>query len=393
MQPTDSAHFMSSRSRDMFRAIEAMLPRLRERAARTRALRRLPDETVQELRDIGFFLTLQPRRYGGYELPPADFFRMQMRLAEACMSTAWAGGIIAVHSFQLALFDDRAQQEVWGNDIHTRISSSYAPVGKVTVGKGGFHLSGRWGWSSGSDHCAWVLLGAIVPGEGYRTFLVPRRDYRIEDTWQAMGLQGTGSNDIVVEDAWVPDYRTHKQLDGFNLTNPGTALNDAPLFKIPWGQIFVRTVSTPAIGAAKAAVSLYRDLVTHKASSDPTKLAGDTETQSRIATAVNAIDEMEVVLLRNMLRMQEQVAAGETVPIADRVRYRYQAALVIERCMTVIDSLFSVAGGRSVFLGAEIQQCFLDVHTARAHVANNPTAFARNLGAIELGLENQDVFI
>lgn len=383
----------TDRAQPMLAAIVALQPRLRERAAQTRELRRLPDETIEELKDIGFFLALQPKRYGGYEMRPQDFFRMQMALAEGCMSSAWVGGIIAVHSFQLALFDDRAQQDVWGPDIHTRVSSSYAPVGKVEIVDGGFRLSGRWGWSSGSDHCSWALLGAIVPGEGYRTFLVPRTDYRVEDTWRAMGLQGTGSNDVVVEGTFVPDYRTHKQMDGFNMTNPGTAVNTATLFQIPWGQIFVRTVSTPAIGAAKAALDLYRHLVTHKASSDPTKLAGDTETQMRVAVAANAIDEMEVVLMRNFDRMLQQVEAGEPIPIGERARYRYQAALVIEKCMAVIDSLFSVAGGGSVFVGSEIQQRFLDVHTARAHVANNPTGFARNFGAVELGLENKDVFI
>lgn len=378
---------------DMLAAIRKLQPVLRERAPRAREERRVPEETIEDLRRAGFFLALQPRRYGGFELDPQDFFRMQLAIAEGCMSSAWAGGIIAVHSFQLALFDDRAQQDVWGEDIHTRVSSSYAPVGKVEVVDGGFRLSGRWGWSSGCDHCTWALLGAIVPGEGYRTFLVPRQDYQIIDTWQSMGLQGTGSNDILVEEAFVPDYRTHKQSDGFLGTNPGLAVNDAPVFRIPWGQIFVRTVSTPAIGAARAALALYREGALGKSSSDVTKLAGDTETQARIAAAANAIDEMEAILLRNFDVMMAAARNGGELSIEERARFRYQASLVIEKSMGVIDSLFSVAGGRSVFLGSEIQQRFLDVHTARAHVANNPTGFARNYGAIRLGMDNADFFI
>ncbi len=378
---------------DMLAAIRELQPVLRERAPRAREERRVPEETIEDLRRTGFFLALQPRRYGGFELDPQDFFRMQLAIAEGCMSSAWAGGIIAVHSFQLALFDDRAQQDVWGEDIHTRVSSSYAPVGKAEVVDGGFRLSGRWGWSSGCDHCTWALLGAIVPGEGYRTFLVPRQDYRIIDTWQSMGLQGTGSNDILVEEAFVPDYRTHKQSDGFLGTNPGLAVNDAPVFRIPWGQIFVRTVSTPAIGAARAALALYLEGALGKSSSDVTKLAGDTETQTRIAAAANAIDEMETILLRNFDVMMTAVRNGGELSIEERARFRYQASLVIEKSMGVIDSLFSVAGGRSVFLGSEIQQRFLDVHTARAHVANNPTGFARNYGAIRLGMDNADFFI
>ena len=377
----------------MLADIQALQDRFRQRATVTREARRLPDESVRELQDVGFFLALQPKHFGGYELDPQDFFRMQCAIAQGCMSTAWAGGIIAVHAFQLALMDERAQQDVWGDDIHTRVSSSYAPLGKVTPVEGGFRLSGRWGWSSGSDHCSWVLLGAIVPHEGYRTFLVPRADYAIEDTWHSMGLQGTGSNDILVEDAFVPDYRTHRQVDGFTGNNPGVTLNTAPLYRLPWAQTFIRVVSTPAIGAAREGLRLYQEAVKGKASGDITKLAGDVGTLERIAAASTEIDTMEALLYRNFDNMMAAAVAGEPISIEDRALYRYQASLVIEKSIGVIDSLFSSAGGASVFAGSEIQQRFLDIHTARAHVANNPTSFARNLGALRLGAENQDYFI
>lgn len=370
-----------------------MQPRLRERLAETREVRQVSDEVVQELQDLGVFLALHPKRYGGYELDPQHFLKFSMALAEGCTSTSWIAGIIAVHAFQLALMDDRAQQDVWGDNIHTRTSSSYAPMGKAEPVEGGFKFSGRWGWSSGSHHCTWVLLGGIIPGEGYRTFLIPRSDYEIVDTWHVMGLQGTGSNDIVVKDVFVPDYRTHKQMDGFNMTNPGYAVNDAPLYRVPWGQVFARTVCTPTIGACKEALRLYKDLVRGKASGDPTKLVGDVGTNERIAYAANGIDEMECILMRNFDVMMAKVNAGEEILMDDRILYRYQSSLVVEKAMAVVDHIYNVAGGRSVFTDSEIQQRFLDVHTARAHVANNPTSFARNLGATQLGLDNTDVFL
>ena len=160
----------------MLDAIVALKPKFRERAAQAKSERRVPAESIRELQEAGFFLALQPQEWGGYELDPQDFFRMQCTIAEGCMSTAWASGIVAVHAFQLALMDKRAQQDVWGDDIHTRVSSSYAPLGKVTPTDGGFRLSGRWGWSSGCDHCTWALLGGLLPDGSYRTFLVPRSD-------------------------------------------------------------------------------------------------------------------------------------------------------------------------------------------------------------------------
>jgi len=373
--------------------VEALQPMLRANAARAREERRVPVENVQALQEAGFFLALQPGEWGGAEVDPQYFFRAQAAIAEACMSTAWACGIVSVHAFQLALMDHRAQKDVWGDDIHTRVSSSYAPMGKVTPVEGGFQFSGRWGWSSGCDHCTWVLLGGILPDGSYRTFLLPRSDYKIEDTWNSMGLQGTGSNDIVVDDVFVPDYRTHKQSDGFEGTNPGVTEDSATLYSMPWAQLFVRVVSTPAIGAARSALGQYTELVKGKASGDVTKLAQDTGTQMRIAKARNTIEEMSGVMYTNFDRMMDALREGEAIAIDDRILYRYQASLVIEKSIEVVDSLFSSAGGSSVFLGSEIQQRFLDIHTARAHVANNPTSFARNLGSIMLGADNGDFFV
>lgn len=390
---TPLTHRPPLRAQDIYDRVLALGDLFRRNASEARKIRKVPQENIDALQDAGFFLALQPRHWGGHEVDPQDFFRMHLAIAENCMATAWASGIVAVHAFQLALMDERAQQDVWGEDIHTRISSSYAPLGKVTEVEGGFRLSGRWGWSSGSDHCTWVFLGAICPDGGFRSFLVPRGDYEIVDTWHAMGLQGTGSNDIAVNDVFVPDYRTHKAEDGFLGTNPGVNADSAPLYRLPWAQLFIRVVSTPAIGAARDALDLYRQLVVGKASGDQTKLAGDTATQERIAAAITSIDEMEAILFRNFDRMMAQVSSGEEVPVVERIKYRYQASLVIERCMAVVDSLFSSAGGGSVFLGSEIQQRFLDIHTGRAHVANNPTSFARNLGSVLLGNESKDFFV
>ncbi|MFK7977206.1 MAG: flavin-dependent monooxygenase [Halioglobus sp.] len=377
----------------MLERIEALQPLFQENAARAHQERRVPQENIDALQKAGFFLALQPKKWDGYEVNPQDFFRMQMSIARGCMSTAWASGIVAVHAFQIALMDERAQQDVWGEDVHTRISSSYAPMGKVENVEGGFKFSGRWGWSSGCDHCTWVLLGGILPDGTYRTFLLPNTDYRIEDTWNSMGLRGTGSNDIVVEDVFVPDYRTHKQTDGFAGTNPGVTSESAPLFHLPWAQLFIRVVSTPAIGAAREALSIYTEMVKGKASGDVTKLAQDTGTQMRIAQARNSLEEMTTVLVSNFDKMMQQVRDDEPIAIEERILYRYQASLVIEKSIEVVDSLFSSAGGSSVFEGSPIQQRFLDIHTARAHVANNPTSFERNLGAVALGADNGDFFV
>ncbi len=355
-----------------------------------RSARQVPGEVIEALKTSGYMRALLPKQWGGLEVAPNEFFQASIKIAEQDMSTAWIAGIIAVHAYQLAIMDTEAQSDVYCDDPNTLISSSYNPVGgKVAPATGGLMLSGRWGWSSGSAHCDWVLLGAIVPGEGYRTFLVPRADYAIEDTWFVYGLQATGSNDIVIETpVFVPHHRTHKQMDGFNCDHRQTNR----LYSIPWAQMFIRVVSTPAIGAAKHAVQVFVGNC-ENSSTDPTKLRADPDITRRVAETLNDIDEVETIMNRNFDRMLAQVSAGEDIPLLDRVRYRYQASMVIDRMAAAVDRLFEVAGGRSVFNGAEIQNIWRDIHIARAHVANNPTGFARNFGAMALGGDNSDLFV
>ncbi len=355
-----------------------------------RAARQVPGEVIEALKTSGYMRALLPKQWGGLEVSPNEFFQASMKIAEQDMSTAWIAGIIAVHAYQLAIMDAKAQADVYSDDPNTLISSSYNPVGgKVAPATGGLMLSGRWGWSSGSAHCDWVLLGAIVPGEGYRTFLVPRADYCIEDTWFVYGLQATGSNDIVIENpVFVPHHRTHKQMDGFNCKHSQTNT----LYSIPWAQMFIRVVSTPAIGAAKHAVQAFVGN-SENSSTDPTKLRADADITRRVAETLNDIDEVETIMCRNFDRMLAQVRAGDEIPLIDRVRYRYQASKVIDRMAAAVDRLFEVAGGRSVFDGSAIQNIWRDIHIARAHVANNPTSFARNFGGMALGGENGDVFV
>ena len=367
---------------------QQILDLIASKSADQREARKMSKEVVDALKECGFFTMLLPKQWGGLERKPQEFFAEQVRIAEADMSTAWAGGIIAVHAFQLALMSEVAQREVYEADPNTLISSSYNPVGaRAEMCEGGFMLHGRWGWSSGSDHCTWALLGGVIPGDGYRTFLVPRNQYDIEDTWDVMGLQGTGSNDVVIsEPIFVPDHRTHKQMDGFNCVND----QDNPMYDLSWAQTFVRVVNSAAIGALKKAVKVFVESKQGNSTTDMTKFAGDVETQERLAKVLNTIGELEAVMYHNFDKME---AASWKPTLEDRIMYRYQASIVIDKAIEAIDTLFEVAGGRSVFNGHPLQQLWHDIHIARCHVANNPTAFARNLGSVALGMENKDVFI
>lgn len=348
-------------------------------------------EVVESLEEAGIFRAMVPKKYGGMEATPADFLRAQILISEADMSAGWITGVLGVHPYQISLMSDQAVKEVYGDNPDARVSSSYNPVGaKAERTDGGIMLSGRWGWSSGSPHCEWVLLGAIIDKQPFiHTLLIPRSDYEIEDTWHVLGLQGTASNDIVIDKpVFVPDHRTHSAMDGFNCVN----VQDSPLYGLPWAQFFASCVAAPGIGAAKRALKIFVDKAS-SSSTDPSKLGTDPDIARRIGEAANAIDNAETTLFRNHAKMLDLVMRGEEIPLIDRAKYRYQTGSILSNMLTVVDQLFDVAGGRSVFLGAEIQNIWQDMHTARAHIANNPVPLLRNWGRMILGAETQDTFI
>jgi 3-hydroxy-9,10-secoandrosta-1,3,5(10)-triene-9,17-dione monooxygenase len=374
----------------------SLAPALAERVAEADGLRRLPDATVADFHEAGFFRMLQPARWGGHEVDPQVFFDVQIAVGAACPSSAWVLGVVAVHAWQLALFPLAAQEEVWGEDPGTLISSSYAPTGKVTRVDGGYRISGRWSFSSGCDHCQWVFLGGMIPDgtPEMRTFLVPRRDYRIEDTWHVMGLKGTGSKDIVVDDAFVPEHRTHRLIDGFKRSSPGNEVNRAPLYRLPFGQIFVRSVSSTAIGIAQGTLDVYRrNTASRIAASDGAKVSLDPAAQTVAARAAATIEDLRTILRRNFDELMGQARAGEEMPLERRLQFRLDSSLAVERSVAVVDALFTESGGRAIFLGSPLLRYFLDVHAARAHYANNPEKPARNFGGVLLGQKNADWFV
>ena len=357
----------------------AMIPALRERARACTIGHNVPAESVEEMRQAGFFRILQPKRWGGYEMHPNVFFEVQKALAEGCMSTGWIYGVLGCHPYELALFHDEAQREVWGDNPDMLVSSTYQPVGKVEKVEGGFYLSGRWGFSSGSTHCGWVLLGAInFDTDGgppdMRTFLLPRSDYQvIEGTWDTFGLQGTGSFDIVVERVFVPEHRTHRAADGFACTNPGQKENDGPLYRLPWAQIFMRSVSTSAFGGTRHAISAALEIMQSRVSTNTGKASkADPFLHAAIARAIAECNEMEMTQRSTFDEMMGYAERGEPVPMDRRGIFAYQSASVVRRMAELVDGMVKLLGGRAIYMSSPIVQPWLDLQAARAHVANDP---------------------
>lgn len=387
-EPTQRPHKDAQTVKD---GVQDLLPTIRERAEETERLRGVPESSVKELEEVGFFKLLQPTRFGGLEADPVDFYTCVRDIASACGSTGWVSSVLGVHPWQIALFDDEAQQAVWGEGPDTRVSSSYAPMGKAAITEGGFTLSGRWSFSSGCAHATWVLLGGLVfNDEGqvvdFRTFLVPRERYEVVDVWNVVGLAGTGSNDIVVEDVFIPETFTLSMAETGRCKGPGQAVNTGDLYKLQFHSLFTTTITTPIIGMARGAyeehVTMQQNRVRasygEKASLDPFAAV-------RVATASSDIDAAWALLMSNIREQQAYVARGEKIPIIQRLRIRRDQVLGTQRAIDAIDLLFEASGGRALANGTPLQRAWRDAHAGRVHAANDPERALQMYGASEFG--------
>src|SRR5262249_20373329 len=338
-------------SDDYLARVRALLPAVRDRALHAEQLRRLPDETFKDFQAAGLFRCIQPKRYEGYELDPGTFYRAVMDVAAVCGSSGWILAVIGVHNWHLALFPPQAQEDVWGEDTSIQVSTGLSPTGIVERTDGGFRLRGRWSFSSGCDYCHWAVVGGVVPSTDandppdVRTFLVPRRDYTIEDNWHVMGLCGTGSKDLIVADAFVPEYRTHSYQEAFLLRHPGNAINNAPLYRLPFGLIFPYGITAPAIGAALGALEAFREQSSRRVNlRDQPRIVEDPFTQYRLAEAAAEIGAARDRMLGNFAEMMRLVRAGEEIPLSSRARYRWDSGKAIDWSVKAVDRLFEASG-------------------------------------------------
>jgi 3-hydroxy-9,10-secoandrosta-1,3,5(10)-triene-9,17-dione monooxygenase len=377
----------STAGQDYLAEITATLDAIRGRAAEVERTGRIHDETIEALKNAGVFRAVQPRRWGGLEIPPAAFFEGMVRIGSACGSTGWVASVVGVHPFHVALFPEEAQREVWGSDPDARISSTYAPTGKVERVGGGYRLSGRWGFSSGVDFCGWALLGGIIPDEGsgpeFRTFLVPRRDFTIDhESWQVSGLQGTGSKDVVV-DAVVPEQRTHRLSDNYHGTDPGRRVNGR-YFLLPWLSMFAWAIGAPAVGsAARALEAFVDDARTRFGVSVGSPAAVNPGLHTRLAEALTIVADARARIAPTWGDFHAIAQSGREIPVERRARCRYEAAQAIDACLRVLLELFGVGGGGVMSRKKAFQRQLRDLMAMRNHPFGIPEpragAFARSV--------------
>ena len=383
---------------EVLERVRELTPLIRERAVNAEKERRLPDESVKELKESGLMRLLQPKRYGGMEADPRVFYEALFTVAAACGSTGWVTGVVGVHPWQIALFADQVQAEVWGQDPDTWVSSSYMPGGRMTPAEGGYTLNGRWSFSSGCDHCQWAILGVILDrGDGAPpamwNVLIPRTDYRIEDVWQTMGLCGTGSNDIIVEDLFVPEHRTIDLVKMFSWESPGLEVNRSPLYRLPFATMFSNAITGAIIGMAEGILAENLEYTKARASKSWGKATEDPYTVSALGRAASEVDACRHHLLRNIGEMYETACGGGDITVDMRSRARRDQVQGTARAIAAIDDIFDRSGAGTIMLSNPIQRLWRDAHAGRHHTVNSIDRSLHSYGMTIMGFNPTDVMI
>ncbi|MFD8687497.1 acyl-CoA dehydrogenase family protein [Streptomyces sp. NPDC059651] len=383
-------------SNPVLEAVETRADEIRALGPANEALGRLDDQAAKILRDVGAMRMLQPKTYGGLELHPREFAETVMRIAALDGAAGWVTGVVGVHPWEMAMADPRVQEEIWGEDPDTWIASPYAPMGLLRPVEGGYVFNGRWQFSSGTDHCRWIFLGGfLADADGNRInppqsvhVILPRADYEIvEDSWDVVGLRGTGSKDVIVKDAFVPGYRVieySKVVDGSLAAESGLA---NPAYRLPFSAAFPLGITAAVIGICEGALAHHLDYqrgrvqITGQAvKDDPYVLYAISEAAAEIAAARSA-------LLDNICRLHDAVAAGQEISFERRAVGRRTQAAAAWRAVRAVDEIVARSGGNAMRLDNPIQRFWRDAHVGLTHAIHVPGSVFHASALTEIGIE------
>jgi 3-hydroxy-9,10-secoandrosta-1,3,5(10)-triene-9,17-dione monooxygenase len=359
-------------------------------AVATEKLRHLPPENVQAMVESDLIGLIIPKDRGGYGI---DSWMMiadvVTEVGRHCGASGWCFDLLMQHHWVFGMFPGECQDQVYKQAPRAKIGTSFMPGGKATRAPGGFRISGEWSFSSGIDHSDWAILGGLVPAADganppdVRFFLFGPGEFKVKDNWYAVGLKGSGSNNVVVNDVFVREEFTVRAADFGAGNSPGSKVNKGVMFKEPGYVAFPFGIFCPLIAIARGALDCFTDFAKTRAASavrDPLlQLLG---TQRAIGEAAAEIDAAYLLAKDN----DEKLIAGLPNGEADASAIRRNFTLASRLAMRGVDRLFEASGARGILDGNPIQRFWRDVHAAGNHVAWGVDTGYVNAGAFAMGL-------
>jgi alkylation response protein AidB-like acyl-CoA dehydrogenase len=374
---------------------------IKARAHNTEKSGRVPAENIVALRDIGYFDIVKPRTFGGYEYDFDVLVDLNIDLAKACASTAWVGGLLAAHQWLIASFPEQAQHDVWDSNGDALACGSYAPAAKAIVSDGGYTLSGRWSFASGCDNAQWSVCAALMPSrtEADRFtpafLLVPAAEFLIDDTWNVVGLAGTGSKTLQLKDVFVPEHRVLTFAETTSGKTPGALLYAGnPGFSIPMLCNIPSCLASVAVGTAAGALEDYLEATAKRVTrgavaGSNNRMAEFPTIQLRVAEAAASTDAAREILLRDLRERATSVRANLPVSVEERIVSRRGQAFAVSLAIRASEALNASTGGQGLDLSNPVQRAWRDANAVGRHISMNWDAVGTMYGQLALGLTPQ----
>lgn len=383
----------------------ALVPMFSKRATECEKARRIPEESIRELKEAGLFRVLQPRAFGGYELDFSTYVKIAIEIGRGCANTAWIFQNNAMHQLILALFPEQTQREVWASgdpEKEARLTSTgWAPRrGSARPVEGGFVLDGHWEYASGSYNCEYDMVLAPVERENagpvpeMRLFLVDRTvgEYEIVDTWHSMGLKGTASNDIVVRDQFVAEHRTLPWADANRTPEDGVKIqgqgvHDSTWYRVPVWDWMGWTIVPALIGTTRGALEATTERLATRTNMMGEKLAETQSVQLRIADVAARVDAAETLLLGDVNQTAEAYDSGVAPTVLQRAAWRRNQAFCARLLLESVESLLYRGGAHGLCEGDPVERAYRDVGAGITHIGTDWDIWGRLYGKALLGQE------
>ncbi len=378
--------------------VAQLVPLIRQRALETERMRRVPAANIAALREIGYFDAVKPAAYGGSPRPFAELVDANIELSAACASTGWVAGLLSAHQWLLAMFPKQAQEDVWGENPDALLCGSYAPISMAERVEGGYRLNGRWSFASGCDNAQWSLCAAILPPYGEEKpvpafLLVPAHEYTIDDTWNVVGLAGTGSKTLVPDNVVVPEHRVLAFPQATSGRTPGAKVYPGQaLFNMPLLTGIPSCLASAAVGAAKGALESYAASISTRVTRGAVaggnnRMAEFPTIQLRVAEAAASVDAAREILLRDVTNAEALAGSGNAFTVEDRLVSRRGQAFAVSLALRAVEALNASTGGTGLGLENPVQRAWRDANAVGRHISMNWDAVGTMVGQHMLGLE------
>ena len=387
-----AADFSGVGYEEAMRRARELIPFFRSHAAECEKARRLTPAVMEALNRSGLIRYLQPKAWGGMELPFVAYYDMPEMLSRGDISVGWTVHNLASHHRTVGWYERKAQEEVWGPSPDVCVASGIAfQQGRGVPVDGGVMLSGEWNFSSGTDHSDWNLLACVLRQGGepvdYLFCLVPLADYEVVDDWHVLGMRATSSKTVRCKDVFVPAYRTiSMQVGKPGHTWPGLKYNSNPHFRIPISALGGHGIGGCLVGNARAALEIAIELVKSRSTSYQGARMRDFQTvQLRIGAAGAKIDAAGLLLRNDVLEAMSLYEAGGTLDVETRLRFKRNAAHAAKLTVEAVDSLHEMAGANGIYDHTPLQRAFRDQRAAAGHFSFSTDAQLPPWGLVALG--------